>query len=643
MTAITTDVNKTSDFEPSSDEKKNLAGKNENRQKLRVKAKVDVQNITIYHGDKAENNASLKKGDEAIVSHRVGAMNKDLFEILGPAPALEKPTSKAELNKFRERFEAKDKELAVVLDASIEEPKTDPLLAAINAAAPKMEAKVKAQEDLVLGIIDQQEEWQSLLAGVHHKVVGEDKLLKALILSGLSTSLPEGWQFSTFTNASSQMGKSFSASATAETLFSDFTMWQQSFSPLSFYYNAKENPYFMAGKLMVLDELADLSEESRNILKPIISFTHGELIHSTIDKQGKPMNLRIKAVPVIWANSAQLYEDYGLQLSNRFLKLGVDESHEQTEAINKARFHNAQLGKFRKRDKVLEAQLVIRKIMEFKPADVLIPTAPIIKVDSETRNLGDLFLSMVASCAYLHHFHRAVLDGGILIASTADIIEAGELWNSFASQRNAGAAGVYGKVLEALKAYQTSKLGEEATVDKLTDFYNQNKDNRPISAGRMNNILRLLSDRNLVSGKRPEGEHYYVYGLVQDEDEVLQITWDATKAEAAYNEWVQMMADDGVTLPDGIKEKVLDYTAPVEIPAELPKEEPEPAPQKGAATLRDLWDVLKGLINNKKNPVRMRDLERQPETELYVLAQKALRDGRIQEHPKTGCLVVLKE
>lgn len=509
----------------------------------------------------------------------------------------------------------------------VEAPKT----ADIEEAPPasKIENPLQLRYRLVQEALAKGKEWEIILEALHSKVVGEENVLKALTLSSLSILLPDGWDFSTNTNASSQMGKSYATYTVNSMLFNHRTIWQQSFSPKSFYYNAKEDPYWMKGKILVLDELADLSEESLAILKPLISWTQGGVSHMTVNKKQEIETMTIKAKPVIAANSAKLAEDYGFQLSNRFLKLGLDESKEQTDAINKSKCNSAQLGPYRRMDNVPIAQELIIELEKFRPSGIVIPLSHSVKVNGEARNILDLFFAMVASCAYLHHHRRGKLqhaDGDVLIASASDIQEAADLWNSFASQRHRGASGRYAKALEALRMWYRNNptLCElenplHPTVDDVKDQYNAIYDDSPISSKTMANMLTKLQELDLVSGRRPEGERFYIYELPPGDDDMLQISCDFGNAPAIYDEWLGAMAEVGVYVHDEIRDLVLDL-------GENPPMS-EPTLAEVVEMLRDIGDygVDKGGITSlRDDPDRGK-----------LLFDGLIRRGVIAYNPKT--------
>ena len=509
----------------------------------------------------------------------------------------------------------------------VEAPKT----ADIEEAPPasKIENPLLLRYRLIQEALAEGREWEIILEALHTKVVGEENVLKALTLSSLSILLPDGWDFSTYTNASSQMGKSYATHTVNSMLFNHRTIWQQSFSPKSFYYKAKEDPYWMKGMILVLDELADLSEESLAILKPLISWTQGGVSHMTVNKKQEIETMTIKAKPVIAANSAKLAEDYGFQLSNRFLKLGLDESKEQTDAINKSKCNSAQLGPYRRMDNVPIAQALILEIENFRPSGIVIPLSHVVKVNGEARNILDLFFAMVASCAYLHHHRRGKLkhaDGDVLIASASDIQEAADLWNSFAAQRQRGASGRYAKALEALRMWYRNnpticELDNplHPTVDDVKDQYNAIYHDSPISSKTMANMLTDLQELDLVSGRRPEGERFYIYELPPGDDDMLQISCDFGNAPAIYDEWLGKMAEVGVYVPDEIRDLVLDL-------GENPPMS-EPTLAEVVDMLRDIGDygVDKGSITSLRDDPDRGEL----------LFDELIRRGIIAYNPKT--------
>ena len=535
-------------------------------------------------------------------------------------------------NQIDNRFAEPTDRPVILTDAGQPIDQADPLPFAIIEEAPpasKIENPLLLRYRLIQEALAEGREWEIILEALHSKVVGEENVLKALTLSSLSILLPDGWDFSTYTNASSQMGKSYATYTVNSMLFNHRTIWQQSFSPKSFYYNAKEDPYWMKGKILVLDELADLSEESLAILKPLISWTQGGVSHMTVNKKQEIETMTIKAKPVIAANSAKLAEDYGFQLSNRFLKLGLDESKEQTDAINKSKCESAQLGPYRRMDNVQIAQALIVEIEKFRPSGIVIPLSHVVKVNGEARNILDLFFAMVASCAYLHHHRRGKLkhaDGDVLIASASDIQEAADLWNSFAAQRQRGASGRYAKALEALRMWYRNnpticELDNplHPTVDDVKDQYNAIYHDSPISSKTMANMLTDLQELDLVSGRRPEGERFYIYELPPGDDDMLQISCDFGNAPAIYDEWLGKMAEVGVYVPDEIRDLVLD------LGENPPMSEP---------TLAEVVDMLRDIGDHGVDKGGITSLRDDPDRG-ELLFDELIRRGIIAYNPKT--------
>jgi|GEM_PF-5803294 len=399
------------------------------------------------------------------------------------------------------------------------------------------------------------EEWPLISKGIQRRVVGERMLTKAYTLSGMSSHLPRKYQFSTYTNASSQMGKTYAANNSADIVFNHdpdnrMVANQQSFSAKAFYYEAKDNPYCLRGKIFMLDEVADLNEESRAILKPMMSASEGEeLNHSTVI-DGEFTKLSIKAFPIFWANSATPFEDNGFQISNRFLKLSVDESPEQTQRVIEAQFRKAQLGSSEDDSDITKAKEVARRIMEFHPYDVLIPLAStkVISINEQLRNIPRLFLSVVASCAYMHNQSRPIFmsrNGPILIATAEDILEAAELWNSFASQRNNGLGGKYEDLIKLLRTLKARNVCGEYTVEFLTEQYPKYfPERRAIKEKRMAQILKDLCDKDVINSHKPVGERYYVYSIDDEVDETMQITVTLDSIGEVYDEFLSSLSDE---------------------------------------------------------------------------------------------------
>lgn len=236
---------------------------------------------------------------------------------------------------------------------------------------------------------------------------------------------------------------------------------------------------------------------------------------------------------------------------------------------------------------------------------------------------------MVASCAYLHHHRRGKLkhaDGDVLIASASDIQEAADLWNSFAAQRQRGASGRYAKALEALRMWYRNnpticELDNplHPTVDDVKDQYNAIYHDSPISSKTMANMLTDLQELDLVSGRRPEGERFYIYELPPGDDDMLQISCDFGNAPAIYDEWLGKMAEVGVYVPDEIRDLVLD------LGENPPMSEP---------TLAEVVDMLRDIGDYGVDKGGITSLRDDPDRG-ELLFDGLIRRGIIAYNPKT--------
>lgn len=509
----------------------------------------------------------------------------------------------------------------------------------VGIQTPTEDDKLEIDTALAFG-----EEWELISKGIQCRVVGEVNFTKAHVLSGMSRVLPRKFQFNTYANASSQMGKTYVVNNSADVPFNwdannRIVINQQSFSAKSFYYQAKDDPYCLKGKIFILDEVADLSEEARAILKPMMSASEGdELNHSTVI-DGKFVNLSIKAFPIFWANSATPFEDNGFQLSNRFLKLSVDESPEQTQGIIEAQFKKAQLGSFEDTHDIEMARAVCKRIMEFEPHDVIIPLAStrVIAVNEQLRNIPKLFLSVVASVAYMHNHSRPVFmskNGPILLAAACDILEAAELWNSFASQRNNGLGGKYEDLIKLLRALKARNICGEYTVEFLTEQYPKYfPERKAIKEKRMAQILKDLCDRDIINSHRPVGERYYVYSIDDEVDEAHQIVVSLDHVEEVYDDFLRQLGDERLrAFCEGCRDAIVALHEDTSIPTakSIDEESHSPELEQGAI------DTLLRRIDSEF--VYLEQLSDESKA-LYDAAVSLLCTGELAMHPDGHLLV----
>lgn len=344
-------------------------------------------------------------------------------------------------------------------------------------------------------------------------VIGENELKWILFYSGASSSMGE--RFHVFINGDSQKGKSYIEGKVSELFPTDRVITIQSMSGKAAYYHGGEKGAdYYANKILVLDEFADLSDDTRVTLKALMSLGDRPLVNDTVSDQKKAVRQVIEGRPVIWANSAELFDDALAQLKNRFFTASIDESEDLDRKVNDRQRAVAKYGRTPEDLETVElAKKLISVIMAERGFIILMPLIDQIKQrDMGNRGEFERFCVLVSSIAYVNRFQRLIFEEGgnkYILASMADLTEAMNLWNHFNKSQSTGIGPRHQRVLEVMNTYPMSL--EEITAAVSVGM----KKGR--STKTIYNYLGELADRDLVSSVREQlddGKPITKYALV---------------------------------------------------------------------------------------------------------------------------------
>jgi len=474
-------------------------------------------------------------------------------------------------------------------------------------------------------------------------IIGEDFTKKALFYSGISSGLKDE-RLHIFLMGDSQLGKSFIQEKMG-TLFPGIFTFASSMSAKSPYAEAEANkdPGFYNHKILGLDELADQSEATRDFVKAATGNKQNKMVNKTLDERRKFNLQSLEGMPILWTNSMEVFKDQGSQLANRFFKMNIDETVEQSERVEEFQKSDAKFGKLKKPqvDKDMAVEIVAAILSE-KDFNVLNPFSDLIEqANTRARNALPMFYTLVSSIAYANRFRRPSFTvSGVekyLIASLADNIEALEIWKH---GKWTGLPDSYTEILE------TMEMGKEYTVDQLTEDHNRKFPKHKLAAKTINNYLSGeggLAEKNLVTSARPhqaleaydKGENEgkdkdskdrrvgYPRGFVYSRlvtSLTSQLAWEANSKQAVetLDAWKNELKKLTSQLPntttqeffEGLKEQLIN----VKIESDQDKE---------VAGLRKFIEERK---------LRITDLER-IDPRQRALIERLRRDGRIAVQP----------
>lgn len=333
-------------------------------------------------------------------------------------------------------------------------------------------------------------------------IIGEIELKWLLFYSGASSSLSE--RFHVLINGDSQKGKSYVEEKVSQLFPQDRVMMVQSMSGKAPYYRSgKEGAEHYSNKILVLDEFADLSDDTRATVKALLSLGDRPLVNDTVGENKQPVRQVIEGRPVVWANSAELFDDSLSQLKNRFFTAAIDESEDLDRKINRMQRNRAKYGRSPEDLETAEtAKKIVSQIVSDKGIIVLMPLIDEIKQrDMGNRGEFERFCVLVSSIAYVNRFQRPIFeDGGntYVLASMADLNEATHLWNHFNRSQSTGICTRHQQVLDVMS-------GSPMTIEEITALVNRGK-KKGKSTKTVYNYLVELADRDFVSSSREATE-----------------------------------------------------------------------------------------------------------------------------------------
>jgi len=355
--------------------------------------------------------------------------------------------------------------------------------------------------------------WRYALEDALDELVAGETFLKWLLFYSACSSGLKDRRLHLLTLGDSQQGKSYTQEQVGFNFCSDILLYASAMSAKAVYYEAaaKDNPHLYEHKILLVDEFKDLSDSTKATIKSITSNGKVRITNKTVDKDRQYVEQTLEGMPVVWANTAEAFEDRENQISNRYLKVNVDESQDQTRRIEGFQKEKEALGPFRNaQTAVPNGRAIITKILEEKDFEVVNLFAYGLEQDGRrARNIFPMFSTLVASITYANRFQRQridLLDGRkVLFATLTDNEEAACIWAHYNGTQTTGVADRHIRLLNSMLE------GEEYSVEDATAAYNMAFPQKQISTKTCADYLSELAGKNLVISRRDEGSRRYFY------------------------------------------------------------------------------------------------------------------------------------
>lgn len=401
-----------------------------------------------------------------------------------------------EVRSFKRPSDCPDAILDEIQDVLDSNKNNLPLDFSIRGFMVYVRNRIIALHHLVIG------DWLPVvMEALDEKVAGEEDLKKVLLYSGMSAGLKG--KLHTYIMGDSQKGKSFVEKNVGTVLFPDRFIFLSTMSAKACFGRGAEDPEAFKGRILCIDELKDLSPDTRATIKAMASNETEELIQHTIDDSKKFKEKRLVGMPVIWTNTMESFEDKGNQIANRFFKPAIDGSQAQDDRVE---VFQKDMMKFGRRScgsgKAAIASAIIVEIMRETNFCLLNPYADYLKVQPSVRNRFPMYTALLTAITYSNRHRRLGVTEEesrtkYLFATLSDNRQATQLYTSFAETQDTS---VPPRLIEVMRATSdTEAMYHEDIAEKVKA---NRADGTEISADTCYNYLRELAEKNLVSAER---------------------------------------------------------------------------------------------------------------------------------------------
>jgi hypothetical protein len=211
------------------------------------------------------------------------------------------------------------------------------------------------------------------------------------------------------------------------------------------------------GSVIFTDDVESFSPKEESILKVVTSQYQESYDHTYTDmkKAGEKKSRTISLPPRLTFWITSLSSSFDAQVMNRCIKLHVDESKEQDDAVFARQRDAAKTGSYRltQTHEMLVCQAIIKHLKELEPVRVGIPFVDNIQWSHRAnRRNFPMFCNVIMAFAAINQHQRAKTDEGSVIADLEDFDRAVSLWSTIEKEQSTGLTVNEQKVLSIIAA-----------------------------------------------------------------------------------------------------------------------------------------------------------------------------------------------
>jgi len=286
------------------------------------------------------------------------------------------------------------------------------------------------------------------------------------------------------------------------------------------------------GSVIFMDDVESFSPKEESILKNVTSQYQESFDHSYTDmskggaKKGQTLSLPPRLT--FWITSVS--SSFDSQVLNRCIKLHVDESKEQDEAVFTRQKDAARKGSYRltQTHEILVCQAIIKHLKELEPVSIGIPFVDNIQWnDCANRRNFPMFCDVIRAFAALNQYQRAWSSDDSLIANLDDFDRAAGLWSTIDKAQSTGLTANEQTVLSVIAAsgnqgISQSQLAIKCDMNKGSisrALHGIKQPDQTMKGGLLNKVDSLYYDET-------HGIFQYSGTLLSSETKVSLKDWD---------------------------------------------------------------------------------------------------------------------